>query len=90
MSFIFVFVSKRILTAGGGEDDNDGNDDLLATLEFVFAAGILNAREGDITTIPMLIVIVVTTKKKIITDTLNIIFMRDFPIDFLILFCNYV
>jgi hypothetical protein len=75
MSFILVFVSKRIPSAGGGvegdEDDAD-KDDLLGTLEFVFAAAMLNANVGDIITIPMLIVMTATIKK-LITDTLNIV-----------------
>ena len=58
---------------GGGEGGDD--DDLLATLEFVFAAGVLNAKEGDVITIPMLTVIVAIIKK-IITDILNIINRR--------------
>jgi hypothetical protein len=73
MSFILVSVSKRIATAeGGGGEGGDDDDDLLATLEFVFAAGVLNAKEGDVIRIPMLTAIVAIIKK-IITDTLNII-----------------
>jgi hypothetical protein len=73
MSFILVFVSKRIATTAD-------EDDLLATLElFVFAptGGMLNAKEGDIViTIPMtfnVIVVTIIIKKKIITNNLDII-----------------
>ena len=73
MSFILVFVSKRIPSAGsgveGGEDDDD-KDDLLGTLEFVFATVMLNAKVGDIITIP---IVIVATIKKLITDTLTIV-----------------
>ena len=64
--------SKRIATAEGGGGEGGDDDDLLATLEFVFAAGVLNAKEGDVIRIPMLTAIVAIIKK-IITDTLNII-----------------
>jgi len=71
MSFILVSVSKRIATAEGG--GGEGGDVAAGqTLEFVFAAGVLNAKEGDVIRIPMLTAIVAIIKK-IITDTLNII-----------------
>ena len=78
MSFILVFVSKRISTGGSDGRGGEDGDDLFATLElFVFAptGGTLNAKEGDIAiTIPMIfIVIVVIIKKKIITNNLDII-----------------
>lgn len=65
-------IPKRIATAEGGGGEGGDDDDLLATLEFVFAAGVLNAKEGDVIRIPTLTAIVAIIKK-IITDTLNII-----------------